>query len=142
MKCLYSFPFFPLRPADKRNRWFFSSTRVVYAIHGGPMAGRKNYQEASYQCVRPGELWQCNWLEGMFCSLLIPNVTSTPLTPPPHPPPLPSPTPTPNSLHHRNRHNLLPNLRHPHPQNNHPPRLLPRSLGQSHLRPRRQAKPS
>lgn len=45
-------------------RWFFSSNRIVYAIHGGPMAGRINFQTASYQCIRPGELWQCNWLEG------------------------------------------------------------------------------
>lgn len=29
------------------------------------MAGRVNYQTASYQCIRPGELWQCNWLEGL-----------------------------------------------------------------------------
>ncbi|KAK8092660.1 uncharacterized protein PG998_014825 [Apiospora kogelbergensis] len=43
--------------------WFFCEDRVVYAIHGGPMAGRKNYQAATYQCVRPGELWQINWLE-------------------------------------------------------------------------------
>lgn len=43
--------------------WFFSDTRVVYAIHGGPMAGRNNYQTATYQCIRPGELWQVNWLE-------------------------------------------------------------------------------
>ncbi|KAJ9149307.1 Phenolic acid decarboxylase, bacterial [Pleurostoma richardsiae] len=43
--------------------WFFSDKRVVYAIHGGPMAGRVNYQTATYQCIRPGELWQCNWLE-------------------------------------------------------------------------------
>ncbi|KAF1912346.1 Calycin-like protein [Ampelomyces quisqualis] len=43
--------------------WFFSDTRVVYAIHGGPMAGRVNYQRATYQCIRPGELWQINWLE-------------------------------------------------------------------------------
>lgn len=36
------------------------------------MAGRKNYQEATYQCIRPGELWQCNWLEetGTICSLV------------------------------------------------------------------------
>lgn len=45
-------------------RWFFSEKRIVYKIHGGPMAGRINYQTASYQCIRPGELWQCNWLEG------------------------------------------------------------------------------
>ena len=43
--------------------WFFSDTRVVYAIHGGPMAGRINYQRATYQCIRPGELWQIQWLE-------------------------------------------------------------------------------
>ena len=43
--------------------WCFSDDRVVYAIHGGPMAGRINYQRATYQCIRPGELWQINWLE-------------------------------------------------------------------------------
>ncbi|CAK4032209.1 phenol acid carboxylase [Lecanosticta acicola] len=57
--------------------WFFSQNRIVYAIHGGPMAGRKNFQTATYQCIRPGELWQCNWLEetGTICSLVydIPN---------------------------------------------------------------------
>jgi len=30
--------------------WFYSFNRIVYAIHGGPMAGRKNYQTAEYQC--------------------------------------------------------------------------------------------
>ncbi|KAM3454435.1 hypothetical protein NHJ6243_008880 [Beauveria neobassiana] len=52
--------------------WFFSDARIVYAIHGGPMAGRINYQTATYQCIRPGELWQCNWLEetGTICSLV------------------------------------------------------------------------
>ncbi|KAG9513679.1 putative phenol acid carboxylase, partial [Aureobasidium melanogenum] len=57
--------------------WFFSSNRIVYAIHGGPMAGRINYQTCTYQCIRPNELWQCNWLEetGTICSLVydIPN---------------------------------------------------------------------
>ncbi|KAH7039809.1 Calycin-like protein [Microdochium trichocladiopsis] len=57
--------------------WFHSEDRIVYAIHGGPMAGRYNYQTAYYQCVRPGEIWQCNWLEetGTICSLVydIPN---------------------------------------------------------------------
>ncbi|KUI55016.1 hypothetical protein VP1G_02347 [Cytospora mali] len=43
--------------------WFFSDTRIVYAIHGGPMNGRINYQQAQYQCIRPGELWQCSWLD-------------------------------------------------------------------------------
>lgn len=43
--------------------WFVSDTVVMYAIHGGPMAGRQNYQRATYQCIRPGELWQVNWLE-------------------------------------------------------------------------------
>lgn len=52
--------------------WFYSFNRIVYAIHGGPMAGRRNYQTATYQCIRPGELWQCNWLEetGTICSLV------------------------------------------------------------------------
>ncbi|KAM5349270.1 hypothetical protein ACJ41O_005777 [Fusarium nematophilum] len=52
--------------------WFYSETRVVYAIHGGPMAGRKNYQTAAYQCVRPGQVWQVNWLEetGTIVSLV------------------------------------------------------------------------
>ena len=44
--------------------WFYNEDRIVYAIHGGPMAGRINFQKADYQCVRPGEIWQCNWLEG------------------------------------------------------------------------------
>lgn len=44
--------------------WFYNENRIVYAIHGGPMAGRLNAQAADYQCIRPGELWQCNWLEG------------------------------------------------------------------------------
>ncbi|KPM46152.1 hypothetical protein AK830_g257 [Neonectria ditissima] len=43
--------------------WIFSENRAIYAIHGGPMAGRSNYQTATYQCIRPGELWQINWLE-------------------------------------------------------------------------------
>ncbi|SJX63724.1 uncharacterized protein SRS1_14473 [Sporisorium reilianum f. sp. reilianum] len=51
--------------------WFRSADRIVYAIHG-PMAGRLNFQTADYQCIRPGELWQCNWLEetGTTCSLV------------------------------------------------------------------------
>ncbi|KAH9478318.1 hypothetical protein JR316_0008771 [Psilocybe cubensis] len=57
--------------------WFSHETRVTYAIHGGPMAGRYNYQKATYQCIRPKELWQCNWLEetGTVVSLVydIPN---------------------------------------------------------------------
>ena len=51
-------------------RWFFSESRIVYKIDGGPMAGRINFQAASYQCIRPGELWQCNWLEGSSCTLI------------------------------------------------------------------------
>ena len=43
--------------------YFASSDRVIYAIHGGPMAGRINYQSATYQCIRPHQLWQINWLE-------------------------------------------------------------------------------
>lgn len=44
------------------------------------MAGRINYQTASYQCIRPGELWQCNWLEGLFphlCNLSLTNNLET-----------------------------------------------------------------
>ncbi|KAF2142240.1 uncharacterized protein K452DRAFT_271087 [Aplosporella prunicola CBS 121167] len=50
--------------------WIQCEDRIVYAIHGGPMAGRRNFQTCSYQCIRPGELWQCNWLEetGTVCS--------------------------------------------------------------------------
>lgn len=29
--------------------YFQTFERIVYAIHGGPMAGRKNYQKAEYQ---------------------------------------------------------------------------------------------
>lgn len=65
MKCTSSAPFSKDHMTNSR-RWFFSPTRIVYAIHGGPMAGRINYQTASYQCIRPGELWQCNWLEGLI----------------------------------------------------------------------------
>ena len=52
--------------------WFFSENRCIYAIHGGPMAGRINYQTCTWQCIRPGEIWQCNWLEetGTICSLV------------------------------------------------------------------------
>ncbi|KAE8149510.1 phenol acid carboxylase [Aspergillus avenaceus] len=52
--------------------WFYNEDRIVYAIHGGPMAGRRNFQTATYQCIQPGELWQCNWLEetGTICSLV------------------------------------------------------------------------
>ncbi|KAI9835850.1 MAG: hypothetical protein M1819_001748 [Sarea resinae] len=61
----------------KYEMWFYSEDRIVYAIHGGPMAGRINYQACWYQCIRPGELWQCNWLEetGTIVSLVydIPN---------------------------------------------------------------------
>lgn len=36
------------------------------------MAGRINYQTCTFQCIRPGELWQCNWLEetGTIVSLV------------------------------------------------------------------------
>lgn len=52
--------------------WFFTENRIIYAIHGGPMAGRTNYQTCQYQCIRPGELWQVNWLEetGTICSFV------------------------------------------------------------------------
>jgi len=43
--------------------WICASDCIAYDIHSGPMAGRKNYQRANFQCIRPGELWQINWLE-------------------------------------------------------------------------------
>uniref|UniRef100_A0A060TDE6 ARAD1D43120p n=1 Tax=Blastobotrys adeninivorans TaxID=409370 RepID=A0A060TDE6_BLAAD len=36
--------------------------RYVYKIHGGPMAGRINYQNTYYQRIRKN-VWQVNWLE-------------------------------------------------------------------------------
>ncbi|KZZ95211.1 Calycin-like protein [Ascosphaera apis ARSEF 7405] len=52
--------------------WIQNEDRINYAIHGGPMAGRKNYQAVTYTCIRPGELWQLNWLEetGTIVSLV------------------------------------------------------------------------
>lgn len=54
--------------------WFFSEKRIVYSIHGGPMAGRLNYQTCEFQCIRPGELWQCNWLEGTSLDTYLRNI--------------------------------------------------------------------
>lgn len=114
--------------------WFFSSTRIVYKIHGGPMAGRTNFQTASYQCIRPGELWQCNWLEGILSRsritflrpsvvislevcLLTVNVNTYIL----------------HSTYtiHRNRNDMLPNLRHPQANHHHAPGFQPRTLGKA-----------
>lgn len=39
---------------------------ITYVQIPGPMAGRSNFQTATYQCIRPGELWQCNWLGSSF----------------------------------------------------------------------------
>ncbi|KAE8354802.1 Calycin-like protein [Aspergillus coremiiformis] len=51
--------------------WLYNEDRINYPIHRGPMAGRVAFQSATYQCIRPGELWQCNWLEtGTICSLV------------------------------------------------------------------------
>lgn len=46
--------------------------RIVYSIHGGPMAGRHNFQTCYYQRVRKN-LWQVNWLEetGTVVSLIL-----------------------------------------------------------------------
>ena len=95
-------------------KWFFSEKRVVYKIHGGPMAGRVNYQTASYQCIRPGELWQCNWLEGRF-----------------HFPRSPQSSNPSHSSHTlpRSRHNLLPRLRHPQQEDLHALSVQSGSLG-------------
>ncbi|PQE28527.1 Phenol acid carboxylase protein [Rutstroemia sp. NJR-2017a WRK4] len=61
------------KPEKWRYEMYFAHpTLIIYAIHGGPMAGRRNYQRCSYQCLRAGELWQVNWLEetGTICSLV------------------------------------------------------------------------
>ncbi|BGP36388.1 hypothetical protein JCM10449v2_000289 [Rhodotorula kratochvilovae] len=42
--------------------WVKNHERIVYAIHGGPMSGRRNFQTAYYQRVRAG-LWQISWVE-------------------------------------------------------------------------------
>jgi len=42
--------------------WVKNHERIVYAIHGGPMAGRSNYQTAYYQRIRQ-DLWQVSWVE-------------------------------------------------------------------------------
>ncbi|SCV61272.1 uncharacterized protein FFFS_15841 [Fusarium fujikuroi] len=59
--------------------WFYSENCVVYEIHSGPMAGRKTYLTATYQCIRPGELWQINWIEdtGTIVSLVLDLVGET-----------------------------------------------------------------
>ncbi|OWZ33175.1 phenolic acid decarboxylase [Cryptococcus neoformans c45] len=43
--------------------WLKSERRIVYAIHGGPMNGRKNYQTCAVQEVRTGEIFQISWVE-------------------------------------------------------------------------------
>ncbi|KAM3083508.1 hypothetical protein ACMFMG_004156 [Clarireedia jacksonii] len=61
------------KPEKWRYEMYFAHpTLIIYAIHGGPMAGRLNYQRCSYQCIRATELWQVNWLEetGTICSLV------------------------------------------------------------------------
>ena len=71
------------RAARGKSGSTFTNAFFADKIHGGPMAGRVNYQAADYQCIRPGELWQCNWLEetGTICSLVydIPNKKITTL---------------------------------------------------------------
>ncbi|GJN92139.1 hypothetical protein Rhopal_005169-T1 [Rhodotorula paludigena] len=42
--------------------WVKNHERIVYAIHGGPMNGRRNYQTAYYQRVRPN-IWLISWQE-------------------------------------------------------------------------------
>lgn len=46
--------------------------RIVYSIHGGPMAGRHNFQATAFQRIRKN-LWQLNWLEetGTTVSLVL-----------------------------------------------------------------------
>ncbi|GAA5850749.1 hypothetical protein JCM3766R1_000193 [Sporobolomyces carnicolor] len=42
--------------------WVPNHKRIVYAIHGGPMNGRNNYQTAYYQRIRE-KLWLVSWVE-------------------------------------------------------------------------------
>lgn len=43
-------------------------SRINYAIHGdGPMAERISSQISEYQCIQPGEPWQCT-AQGDECS--------------------------------------------------------------------------
>lgn len=52
--------------------WVPSEERIVYSIHGGPMAGRYNYQTTYYQRIRKN-LWQVNFLEetGTVVSIVV-----------------------------------------------------------------------
>ncbi|KAI5480201.1 phenolic acid decarboxylase [Pseudohyphozyma bogoriensis] len=52
--------------------WVPNHERVVYSIHGGPMAGRTNFQTAYYQRIRE-KLWQMSWVEetGTIVSLVM-----------------------------------------------------------------------
>ncbi|KAL4897077.1 Calycin-like protein [Aspergillus ambiguus] len=52
--------------------WFHSKDWIVYSICGDPISSRKSFYYATYQCLRPGELWQCSWLEetGTICSII------------------------------------------------------------------------
>ncbi|KAL8290363.1 hypothetical protein RQP46_002621 [Phenoliferia psychrophenolica] len=47
---------------QKYEFWVKNHERIVYAIHGGPMAGRSNFQTAYYQRIREN-LWQVSWIE-------------------------------------------------------------------------------
>ncbi|KAJ9122770.1 hypothetical protein QFC24_004200 [Naganishia onofrii] len=53
--------------------WLKSEKRIVYAIHGGPMSGRKNYQTCAVQEVRTGEIFQISWVEetGTVVSIIV-----------------------------------------------------------------------
>ncbi|KAL0487288.1 padC [Acrasis kona] len=52
--------------------WVKSKSLIVYKIHGGPMAGRSNYQTLYVQRIRKN-LWQLSWLEetGTIVSLVL-----------------------------------------------------------------------
>ncbi|KAK9898838.1 hypothetical protein P389DRAFT_193858 [Cystobasidium minutum MCA 4210] len=53
--------------------WLKSEERIVYKIHGGPMAGRSNYQRCYVQEVRTDEIYQISWLEetGTVVSIIV-----------------------------------------------------------------------
>lgn len=106
---------------------FYSDDRINYKIHGGPMAGRVNYQKADYQMIRE-DIWQCNWLEGEFPSDR-PRLCTVQLLI--------------NLLHasYRDGHRLLSRLGHDQQANHDAPQLLQGPLGTGRGCPRRQARP-
>ncbi|KAJ9109788.1 hypothetical protein QFC20_003204 [Naganishia adeliensis] len=56
--------------------WLKSEKRIVYAIHGGPMNGRKNYQTCAVQEVRTGEIFQTGTVVSIIVDLAQKRITT------------------------------------------------------------------